>query len=278
MNYYKHNIGDYRRDTNHLSLLEHGIFRQMLDQYYLDEKPLNTDINKLMRSLNIRTPDERESFDLVLADFFVLTDDGYTHKRCERDLIVIYEKSEKARASAKCRWNKGVDANADKTDSERNANGMLPITDNLLPTKNPKSKNKFSDDDLKLAEWFLLELKNDIPNIKQPVIDNWANTFRLMRERDKRTHRQMAELIKWSRADNFWSGNILSPNKLREKFDQLTARMKGDKNGKYNQAHAKPTGCQILEENDRAAEEWLNMVNGSQDEDDNPMERIINPV
>jgi len=145
MNYYKHNIGDYRRDTNHLSLLEHGIFRQMLDQYYLDEKPLEADKNKLMRSLGIRTDNEREAFNLVLSDFFIISHDGYKHKRCERDLVEIYEKSEKARASAKCRWNKGKNANAPKTDSERNANGMLPNTDNPLPTTDNKDINTTSD-------------------------------------------------------------------------------------------------------------------------------------
>jgi len=166
MNYYKHNIGDYRRDTNHLSLLEHGIFRQMLDQYYLDEKPLNIDKIKLMRSLNIRTDIEKESFELVLTDFFVLTDEGYTHKRCERDLKDIYEKSAKARASAKCRWNKGVDANASKADSERNANGMLPNTDNPLPTTDNKDKKKgvkrFTPPSLDEVKGYILEKQYDI--------------------------------------------------------------------------------------------------------------------
>jgi hypothetical protein len=35
--YYNFNIGDYRRDTVHLSILEHGIYRQLIDTYYLNE-------------------------------------------------------------------------------------------------------------------------------------------------------------------------------------------------------------------------------------------------
>jgi len=40
LHYYTFNIGDYRRDTGHLSLLEHGIYRQLIDSYYLSEKPI----------------------------------------------------------------------------------------------------------------------------------------------------------------------------------------------------------------------------------------------
>ena len=54
MHYYPHNIGDYRKDTSHLSLLEHGIYRQLLDSYYLDEMPLSNDLAKLMRSHSVR--------------------------------------------------------------------------------------------------------------------------------------------------------------------------------------------------------------------------------
>jgi uncharacterized protein YdaU (DUF1376 family) len=41
MHHYQHHIGDYRRDTMHLTLLEHGVYRQLIDLYYLQEKPLD---------------------------------------------------------------------------------------------------------------------------------------------------------------------------------------------------------------------------------------------
>lgn len=149
MNYYKHNIGDYRRDTAHLSLTEHGIYRQMLDQYYLDEKPLTADKEKLMRSLCVRSADDIKAAENVLNDFFKLTKKGYEHVRCERELERIYQKSEKARQSAKCRWsdkNQRVtdsdNANASETHNNRNAIGMLPTTHNPLPTTHNPSKTK----------------------------------------------------------------------------------------------------------------------------------------
>jgi len=42
-----------------------------------------------------------------------------------------------------------------------------------------------------------------------------------MVEVDKRTHKQICSLFKWASKDSFWHKNILSPAKLREKWDQL---------------------------------------------------------
>ena len=135
MHYYQHNIGDYRKDTSHLSLLEHGIYRQLLDSYYLDEIPLSNDLAKLMRSHSVRTAEEQQSLQNVLTDFFELTEFGYIHKRCEDGIAKFHGKSASARASAMARWSskhKEIDANAIPTQSEGNANHK-PITNNQEP-------------------------------------------------------------------------------------------------------------------------------------------------
>ena len=93
MNYYKHHIGDYRRDTTHLTLLEHGIYRQLIDTYYLDEMPLSNDLVKLMRAHSVRTEEEKVAFHSVLSDFFTLTDNGYTHGRCDEGVITYQAKA-----------------------------------------------------------------------------------------------------------------------------------------------------------------------------------------
>jgi len=138
MHYYSHNIADYRKDTSHLTLLEHGIYRQLLDSYYLDEIPLSNDLAKLMRSHSVRTAEEQQSLQNVLTDFFELTENGYIHKRCDEVIAQYHGKSDKARASAMARWtkkNKGLDANALQTHTEGNANHK-PITNNHKPIKN----------------------------------------------------------------------------------------------------------------------------------------------
>lgn len=85
-------------------------------------------------------------------------------------------------------------------------------------------KNVFSDDDLMAAEWILGLIRKLNPSFKEPTIESWANDIRLMRERDNRTHKDICELFKWANQDKFWSVNILSPSKLRDKWDQLSMK------------------------------------------------------
>ena len=154
MHYYQHNIGDYRKDTSHLSLLEHGSYRQLLDSYYLDEMPLCNDLAKLMRSHSVRSADEQQALQNVLTDFFELTEEGYVHKRCDEIIAQYHGKSEKARASANARWankHKGLkrketesNANAMQSQSEGNANHK-PITNNQKPVVKTTTKIELPD-------------------------------------------------------------------------------------------------------------------------------------
>ncbi len=86
MKRYQHDIREYRADTAHLTLLEHGVYRQLLDWYYLDEGPLPLKTDLVMRRLSARTPEEKTAVQAVLDDFFTLTDEGYRHYRCEQVL------------------------------------------------------------------------------------------------------------------------------------------------------------------------------------------------
>lgn len=131
LHYYTHNIGDYRRDTAHLSLLEHGVYRQLLDQYYLNEEPITLDLNKIHRYLSIKTEEEKNALANVLQDFFNETEDGYVHKRCDDTITEYQSKSKKASEAAKIRWGK-------QTQSERIPNAMQtnnhkPLTNNQKP-------------------------------------------------------------------------------------------------------------------------------------------------
>lgn len=56
--------------------------------------------------------------------------------------------------------------------------------------------------------------------------DGWANEFRLMRQRDGRTVEQIRYLISWTAEHHFWSSVVLSPKKLRDKWDQLAKQAK----------------------------------------------------
>lgn len=132
MYYYQHHVGDYRRDTAHLSLLEHGIYRQLLDLYYITEKPLD---ESSIRLINARTQEEKDATMVILGEFFVKKGKKYYHKRCDEEIAKFKTKSNIASTNANKRWNKNSnlhDANALPTQSERNANHK-PITNNQKP-------------------------------------------------------------------------------------------------------------------------------------------------
>lgn len=76
-------------------------------------------------------------------------------------------------------------------------------------------------DDLRLAEWMFALVRALNPEHRQPAWARWTKAIRLMRERDKRSRRDIAALFRWANADPFWHSNILSPDTLRSKWDRL---------------------------------------------------------
>ena len=124
MHYYQFNIGDYQSHTSHLSEMEDLVYRRLLDWYYLHECPIPLDEAEVSRQIRMRS--HIESIAIVLQEYFERTDDGWIHNRANKEIAKAGDKSEKASASAKARWNKR-DANALPTQSESNA------THNTLP-------------------------------------------------------------------------------------------------------------------------------------------------
>jgi hypothetical protein len=53
---------------------------------------------------------------------------------------------------------------------------------------------------------------------------NWSTTAQRMMDVDKRNAQTIADLIRWVQRDEFWMGNVLSMETLREKFDQLSLK------------------------------------------------------
>jgi len=86
MHYYQHNIGDYARDTGHLTVLEHGIYRLLIDWCYLNEKPITTE--QAIR-VSRGNPKETQS---VLSEFFFMENDGWIHKRVQKEVLAYHEK------------------------------------------------------------------------------------------------------------------------------------------------------------------------------------------
>jgi len=61
--------------------------------------------------------------------------------------------------------------------------------------------------------------------VRNADMQKWAEEFRKIIELDKRDSKELQSIIDWSTAHHFWSSNILSPKKLREKYRDLGIKM-----------------------------------------------------
>ncbi len=88
----------------------------------------------------------------------------------------------------------------------------------------PAGKSWGTADDLKAARWIFDKVTTVNASLSEPNWVEWANTIRLMRLQDNRSHYEICELFKWANEDEFWKENILSPSNLRKKWDQLATK------------------------------------------------------
>jgi uncharacterized protein YdaU (DUF1376 family) len=136
MHYYKFNIADYRKDTGHLSTIEHGIYRQLIDWYYLDEQPIPEETQVVIRRLRLGS-DEVKFLENVLSDFFVLGKTGYKHKRIEVEIKDYQEQVEKNKSNGKLggRPKKTQSVISGLPDQSQNNPNHKPLTTNHKPKK-----------------------------------------------------------------------------------------------------------------------------------------------
>lgn len=86
MNFYKRYLGDYARDTGHLSPLEHGMYNLLLDHFYATEKPLPSDRVPLYRIARARTPSERTAVESIVDQFWKLDGSGLVNSRAQVEM------------------------------------------------------------------------------------------------------------------------------------------------------------------------------------------------
>jgi len=84
MNYYEHHLGDYARDTTHLTALEHGVYRLLLDRYYTREEGIPEE--QAYRVALARTDDERAAVDAILGEYFKLVDGLWINNKAEEEI------------------------------------------------------------------------------------------------------------------------------------------------------------------------------------------------
>lgn len=124
--------------------------------------------------------------------------------------------------------------------SQPDAEGLSPVEQFLAKhpeavTWNVPNRQWGSQDDLTCAEYLwgkiiamyeqAAESDGEVARPKEPNWASWANEVRLMVTQDGRTHKQICALFKRANKDSFWRKNVLSPSKLREKWDELSLKL-----------------------------------------------------
>jgi len=111
MNYYRRYIGDYQRDTMHLSMAEHGAYTLLLDAYYASDGNLPRHLSELNAIARAHSKLERDAVMKVEETYFPTNGDGTrNNKRADKELKTALQAIEKMRAAgfktAKKRWAK----------------------------------------------------------------------------------------------------------------------------------------------------------------------------
>lgn len=122
----------------------------------------------------------------------------------------------------------------DGTSLDQNGTSNKTIQlDNTVTTKSlvedSKTEPKYDDDDMRLTDILLTEVRTNYPFIKPP------SEAKLCKDHEEmnRLHRidgygydVIEAVIFWSQQDNFWKQNIRSVGKLRKQFDTLLIKAK----------------------------------------------------
>ena len=143
MNYFPFHLGDYAAHTAHLEPMEDLAYRRLLDLYYLREGPLPTDIQTTAKLIRMRSM--AADVEAVLREFFVSTEAGWRHARCDFEITEMCRRQQVAKDKANKRWHGKPtepsnaaasipDAAADATASKTDAVAVLPTP---TPTPTP---------------------------------------------------------------------------------------------------------------------------------------------
>ena len=123
----------------------------------------------------------------------------------------------------------GNPSKARKADSDSDSDSDSDIK-TLVEAEPKRSKFSFSDNQMRFAKAVYEKVKVITPKMKEPNLESWANTARLLNEVDGADLNDVWKVFSWANADSFWSVNILSLAKLRDKYPDLSAKMKAASN------------------------------------------------
>ena len=111
---------------------------------------------------------------------------------------------------------------------------VQPLVNTMSSSSSSSSSSKkttpeFDAWDMSMAKRLFNHCLRSVPSSKVPNYQEWANEFRLIRERDKRSKDDIYAILAWMLEDEFWSGQIRSPQKLRKHYETMFAKRNSER-------------------------------------------------
>lgn len=133
MNYYERHLGDYAKDTAHLSMLEHGAYNLLLDRYYSTETGIPAaQAHRLARA---RSKEEKQAVDDVLAEFFTLVGDVWINKRADEEIIKAQSRINAAKENGKRGGRPKKEKHGSDSETQEKPGGLFPGSDSETQPK-----------------------------------------------------------------------------------------------------------------------------------------------
>jgi uncharacterized protein YdaU (DUF1376 family) len=109
-NFYRRFPGDYLRDTQHLTLAQHGIYNLLLDTLYSTEKPIRSreDAYRIARCDNTQSVSDCNK---IIEEFFTENQSGISNKRVKEEIVHAQNRGKSARMN-------GLNGGRPKTQTE----------------------------------------------------------------------------------------------------------------------------------------------------------------
>lgn len=104
MKFWPRYVGDFKKKTASLTLLEKAAYTELLDYYYANEEPIPLEPARIMAIVGARTTAEHTAVGTVLNKFFVKNGSGWENERAKEEIAKWHAKSGKATASVNLRW------------------------------------------------------------------------------------------------------------------------------------------------------------------------------
>jgi uncharacterized protein YdaU (DUF1376 family) len=174
--WYAHYTADYERKTSHLTMLEDGAYRRMLDHYYATGIALPLNADHLYRICRAFSDEERNAIDSVLKQYFVRKRDGYHNNRADEEIEEaekrIKNKTEAGRAGGIAARGKS----GRKPNSKTIADELQKNTQSQSQSQSQKEQPKSIDRASRVTPRSRHRIPDNCPNDNQKdeAVEYWA--------------------------------------------------------------------------------------------------------